>query len=514
MEIKHTPMVLVILDGWGLSAQTRGNAIAEANTPNMSRLVDSCPHTRLGTSGEAVGLPEGQMGNSEVGHLNIGAGRIVYQELTRITRAVRDGSFFTNPELLAAVKHVQDNQSSLHLIGLLSDGGVHSHISHLFALLELAKRHNLPRVYVHCFLDGRDVPPDNAGVYIRQLEEKCQELNTGRAATVMGRYYAMDRDKRWERTERAYRAMVLGEGLQAPSAPAALEASYQRKEWDEFVQPTVIVDAQGAPVATVRDGDALIFYNFRPDRARQLTRAFVDEDFNGFTRPAGRPRVHFTCMTRYDKTIDAPVAFQPHNLKNTLGEVLSSRGLKQLRLAETEKYAHVTFFFNGGVETPNPGEDRILIPSPKVATYDRKPEMSAYEVTDAFLAQLAADKYQVIIMNYANADMVGHTGDMAAAMQAVEAVDRCVGRVVEAVQQKNGVVLITADHGNAEEMLDPNGHPHTAHTTGPVPFILVGKELTGATLRAGRLSDIAPTMLDLLGIPRPAEMTGQSLIAR
>ncbi|OAT80225.1 2,3-bisphosphoglycerate-independent phosphoglycerate mutase [Desulfotomaculum copahuensis] len=514
MEIKHTPMVLVILDGWGLSAQTRGNAIAEANTPNMSRLTDGCPHTRLDTSGEAVGLPEGQMGNSEVGHLNIGAGRIVYQELTRITRAVRDGSFFNNAELLAAVKHVQDNQSSLHLIGLLSDGGVHSHVSHLFALLELAKRHNLPRVYVHCFLDGRDVPPDNAGVYIRQLEEKCRELNTGRAATVMGRYYAMDRDKRWERTERAYRAMVLGEGLQAPTALAALEASYQRKEWDEFVQPTVIVDEQGAPVATVRDGDAVIFYNFRPDRARQITRAFVDEDFNGFARPAGRPRVHFTCMTLYDKTIDAPVAFRPHDLKNTLGEILSSRGLKQLRLAETEKYAHVTFFFNGGVEAPNPGEDRILIPSPKVATYDQKPEMSAYEVTDAFLAQLAADKYQVIIMNYANADMVGHTGDMAAAVQAVEAVDRCVGRVVEAVRQKNGVALITADHGNAEEMLDPNGHPHTAHTTDPVPFILTGKGLEQTTLHAGRLSDIAPTMLDLLGLPRPAEMTGQSLIAR
>lgn len=514
METKHTPMVLVILDGWGLSEQKKGNAVFEADTPHMDRLWKECPHTTLLSSGEAVGLPEGQMGNSEVGHLNIGAGRIVYQELTRITRAIRDGSFFENEELLAAVGRVKEHGSALHLIGLLSDGGVHSHISHLFALLELARRHDLARVFVHCFLDGRDVPPDNAGVYIRRLEDKYRELQVGRTATVMGRYYAMDRDKRWERTERAYRAMVLGEGLTAPSAEAALEAAYTRREWDEFVQPTVIVDDGGAPVATVRDNDAVIFYNFRPDRARQLTRAFVDEDFNGFARPENRPRVHFTCMTTYDRTIDAPVAFKPHDLKNTLGEVLSRRGLKQLRLAETEKYAHVTFFFNGGVEAPNPGEERILIPSPKVATYDLKPEMSAFAVTDAFLEQLAADKYQVIIMNYANADMVGHTGDMTAAVKAVEAVDQCVGRVVQAVLAKNGVALITADHGNAEEMLDPNGHPHTAHTTDPVPFILAGDGLKQVALREGCLADIAPTMLDLLDIPQPAEMTGKTLIMR
>ncbi|MCS5696508.1 2,3-bisphosphoglycerate-independent phosphoglycerate mutase [Desulfofundulus thermocisternus] len=512
MEIKNIPMVLVILDGWGLRAEEEGNAIARARTPHMDHFWATCPHTTLGTSGEDVGLPDGQMGNSEVGHLNIGAGRIVYQELTRITRAIRDGSFFTNKALVAAVEHVQATGGALHLMGLLSDGGVHSHISHLFALLELARKHNLSKVYIHCFLDGRDVPPDNAGEYIQQLEEKCRELGTGIIATVMGRYYAMDRDRRWDRTRRAYEAMVLGKGLTASSAMEALEGSYRRGETDEFVQPTVITRA-GAPVALVESGDAVIFYNFRPDRARQITRAFVDEDFTGFERPANRPRVHFTCMTLYDKTINAPVAFEPHHPANTLGEVISRLGLRQLRLAETEKYAHVTFFFNGGVETPYPGEDRLLIPSPKVATYDQKPEMSAPEVTEAFLEQLASGKYQVIIMNYANADMVGHTGDMDAAIKAIETVDRCVGKVVKAVQEKGGTVIITADHGNADEMLDPNGHPHTAHTTNRAPFILIGEDAGRVKLRPGGiLADIAPTMLDLMGIPVPPEMTGRSLI--
>lgn len=512
MELKHIPMVLVILDGWGLKDQNKGNAIARARTPNMDHFCSAYPHTTLKTSGEDVGLPHGQMGNSEVGHLNIGAGRIVYQELTRITRAIRDGSFFTNTELVAAVKHVQKTRRALNLIGLLSDGGVHSHINHLFALLELAKRHNLERVYIHCFLDGRDVPPDNAGEYIQQLEDKCRELGVGRIATVMGRYYAMDRDRRWERTEKAYLAMVLGEGLKATSARQALEDAYRRGETDEFVQPTAIVDRDGHPVATVKDGDAVVFYNFRPDRARQITRAFVDGDFTGFVRPVNRPGVHFTCMTLYDKTIDAPVAFKPQHLNNTLGEVLSRLGIRQLRLAETEKYAHVTFFFNGGVEAPNPGEDRILIPSPKVATYDQKPEMSAIEVTDTFLEQLATDKYQIIIMNYANADMVGHTGDMAAAVKAVETVDQCLGRVVEAVLDKQGTVIITADHGNAEEMLDPQGHPHTAHTTDPAPFILINRDLKQVKIHPGILADIAPTMLALMGIPKPPEMTGSSLM--
>lgn len=512
MEIKNIPMVLVILDGWGLRAEEEGNAIARARTPHMDHFWATYPHTTLGTSGEDVGLPDGQMGNSEVGHLNIGAGRIVYQELTRITRAIRDGSFFTNKALVAAVEHVQATGGALHLMGLLSDGGVHSHISHLFALLELARRHNLSKVYIHCFLDGRDVPPDNAGEYIQQLEEKCRELGTGIIATVMGRYYAMDRDRRWDRTRRAYEAMVLGKGLTASSAMEALEGSYRRGETDEFVQPTVITRA-GAPVALVESGDAVIFYNFRPDRARQITRAFVDEDFTGFERPANRPRVHFTCMTLYDKTINAPVAFEPHHPANTLGEVISRLGLRQLRLAETEKYAHVTFFFNGGVETPYPGEDRLLIPSPKVATYDQKPEMSAPEVTEAFLEQLASGKYQVIIMNYANADMVGHTGDMDAAIKAIETVDRCVGKVVKAVQEKGGTVIITADHGNADEMLDPNGHPHTAHTTSRAPFILIGADSGRIKLRPeGILADIAPTMLDLMGVPVPPEMTGTSLI--
>lgn len=513
MTAQVKPIALIILDGWGVSSPSEGNAITLANTPNIDKYLQQFPHTVLKASGEDVGLPAGQMGNSEVGHLNIGAGRIVYQELTRISRAIRDGSFFKNEELLAAVNFAKKNNGALHLMGLLSDGGVHSHIEHLFGLLELAKREKLNQVYIHAFLDGRDVPPASALDYIRKLENKCLEIGLGKIATVMGRYYGMDRDTRWERTEKAYQAMVLGQGLKAEFAEKAVEDSYARDETDEFVRPTVIVDADGSPVATVVDGDAVIFYNFRPDRARQITRAFVDEDFTGFKRPAAHPKVHFTCMTQYDRTINAPVAFKPQKLVNTLGEVLSKHGIRQLRLAETEKYAHVTFFFNGGVERPNPGEERLLIPSPKVPTYDQKPEMSAYEVTDALLEQLEKDQFQVIIMNYANTDMVGHTGKLDAAIKAIEAVDQCVGRAVEAILAKGGVVLLTADHGNAECMLDEQGEPYTAHTTGPVPFVLIGHgKLRNAKLRSGRLEDIAPTILKLLNIPVPVEMTGSSLI--
>lgn len=505
------PLVLVIMDGWGLSARSEGNAVARARTPNIDNYLSRYPHCTLFCSGEKVGLPEGQMGNSEVGHLNIGAGRVVYQELTRINRAVRDGSFFKNETLLKAVGQAKKRNTALHLIGLLSDGGVHSHINHLFALLDLAARKNLSRVFIHAFLDGRDVPPANAKEYFKLLEQKLNKLGLGAVATVMGRYYAMDRDRRWERVEQAYRAMVLGEGFRADSAFDAIAQGYSRKETDEFIQPTVLRRDHDEPVVKISNGDSIIFFNFRPDRARELTRAFVDVEFSGFSRPADRPEVSFTCMTLYDKTIEAPVAFQPQSLNNTLGQVLGANGIDQLRLAETEKYAHVTFFFNGGVEAPNQGEERILVPSPKVATYDQKPEMSALEVTDIFLEQLALNKFQVIIMNYANADMVGHTGDMAAAVLAVETVDRCLGQVVPAVLQAGGTVLITADHGNAEEMIDEQGEIFTAHTTNLVPFMMINA-MEGVALRDGSLEDIAPTMLQLLHIPKPKEMTGNSLI--
>lgn len=503
---------MAILDGWGLCAKMEGNAIACAETPNMDDFLARYPNCSLVCSGEEVGLPEGQMGNSEVGHLNIGAGRVVYQDFTRINRAVRDGSFGQNKVLLRAIKYAKEQGTALHLMGLLSDGGVHSHIRHLFALLELAKREKLEQVFVHAFLDGRDVPPANAKEYFALLEAKMAELGCGMVATVMGRYYAMDRDKRWERVEQAYRAMVLGEGIQAVASFDAVDMGYARGETDEFIQPTVIQREPGRPVAKVSDGDAIIFYNFRPDRARELTRAFIDEDFDAFVRPQGYPAVHFTCMTLYDKTIDAPVAFDAQTLDNTLGQVLSSNGVAQLRLAETEKYAHVTFFFNGGVEKPNPGEERILVPSPKVATYDLQPEMSAQEVTDRFLEQLAIGKYSVMIMNYANADMVGHTGSMDAAVQAVSSVDHCLGQVVQAVLDKDGTVLITADHGNADEMLAEDGAVITAHTTNPVPFVLVRRETDRLALVDGYLRDIAPTILELLNLPQPREMTGKSLI--
>ncbi|MBC7342316.1 MAG: 2,3-bisphosphoglycerate-independent phosphoglycerate mutase [Clostridia bacterium] len=508
--------MLVVLDGWGVSQRAEGNATVEANLPNFRWLNHHYPSTTLNASGEAVGLPEGQMGNSEVGHLNIGAGRIVYQEFTRISRAIKDGSFFVNPVLLGAVAQARKGHA-LHLMGLVSPGGVHSHSQHLYALLELARQNGLKRVYVHAFLDGRDVPPASAQEYLADLEATCKNLGVGRIATVMGRYYAMDRDRRWERTARAYRAMVLGEGERATSAEAAVSQAYARGVTDEFVEPTVIIDGEeGQPVGLVAPEDAVIFFNFRADRARQLTRAFVDDDFQGFERPRGKLGVHFVCFTEYDVTIKAPVAFPPQELTNTFGQVIANRGLRQLRIAETEKYAHVTFFFNGGVEEPNPGEDRVLIPSPKVATYDLKPEMSAYQVTEEVLRRLDSRQYQVVILNFANPDMVGHTGVMKAAVQAIEAVDNCLGRIAEKVRQLGGSLLITGDHGNVEQMLEEDtGQPHTAHTTNPVPFILVDDELreAGVSLRSGgALRDIAPTMLELLDIPKPAEMSGVSLL--
>jgi len=508
------PLMLMILDGWGISKEEKGNAVTHANTPYYDGLLNTYPHTLLGASGEDVGLPDGQMGNSEVGHLNIGAGRVVYQDFTRISKAIREGDFFTNEVLQEAVNRVRDNDNALHLVGLLSDGGVHSHIKHLYALLELAKQHGLQRVYVHAVLDGRDVPPANAREYIDALQNKFAELGLGAIATVMGRYYAMDRDKRWDRVEKAYYAMVYGEGIMATLPSGAVAQSYEKGETDEFVLPVVIIKQTGEPVATIKDGDSVIFYNFRPDRAREITRAFVDDDFSGFAREKGHPRVHFVCLTQYDKTIGAPVVFKPQVLENTLGEYLGKKGIRQLRIAETEKYAHVTFFFNGGIEPPNPGEERILIPSPKVPTYDLKPEMSAYEVTEAVLKEIEAEKHDVIILNFANPDMVGHTGVMDAAVKAVEVIDDCMSRIVEKIKKKNGIVLITADHGNVEQMSAvETDQPHTAHTVNSVPFIYVDNANPDARLQAGRLEDVAPTLLRLLGIEKPAEMTGKPLIS-
>lgn len=511
MVKSNRPLMLVILDGFGLGHPGEGNAITQGHLPNYHRLMAAYPHTRLKASGEAVGLPAGQMGNSEVGHLNIGAGRIVYQELTRISKAIKDGTFFTNEVLLKAVRGAKERGGALHLMGLVSDGGVHSHLEHLYALLELAQREGMERVYIHAFLDGRDVPPASAAGYLRQVEEECRRRGIGAIATIMGRYYAMDRDRRWERTEKAYRALVAGEGQQFPSAATAIQASYDRDVTDEFVEPSVITRL-GQPVARICNGDSVIFFNFRADRARQLTRAFVDRDFEPFARPGGRLEIDFVCLTQYDVTIPAPVAFPPQVLTNVLGEVIANNGLKQLRIAETEKYAHVTFFFNGGVEEPFPGEDRLLIPSPKVATYDQKPSMSAREVTDAVLERL--DKYDFIVLNFANPDMVGHTGDLNAAIAAVETVDECLGRIAAAMEERRAPLLVTADHGNAEEMLEPNGEPHTAHTSNLVPFILVDAGYRDAALREGALEDVAPTVLDILGLPQPVEMTGKSLIER
>ena len=507
---------LIIMDGFGINKKKEWNAVYKANTPNIDRYWNEYPHVTIGASGLDVGLPDGQMGNSEVGHLNIGAGRIVYQEFTRVSKAIEDGDFFTNKALLTAIENVKNHGSKLHLMGLVSDGGVHSHIEHLYALVELAKSHGLEQVYIHCFMDGRDVPPSSGKSYIEMLEEKLQEYNLGKIATVSGRYYAMDRDRRWERTQKAYDAMVLGKGKVASSAVEAMEQSYSEGVTDEFVIPTVVLD-DGKPVATIGKNDSIIFFNFRPDRTRQITRAFIEEDFSEFARGMGYFPVCFVSMTQYDATYtNIHVAFEPQSLDNTFGEYISKLGKKQLRIAETEKYAHVTFFFNGGVERPNENEDRVLIPSPKVATYDLKPSMSAFEVTDEVERRIASGEYDVIILNYANCDMVGHTGVMEAAVEAVETVDKCVGRVVEAIRAVGGKAIITADHGNAEQMLDyETGQPHTAHTSNPVPLILVDDTRKDAVLREnGRLADIIPTILELMGLEKPEEMTGESLIKK
>lgn len=495
----------MILDGFGIAGE-RGNAIKAAVKPNIDRLFANNPITQIGASGLDVGLPDGQMGNSEVGHTNIGAGRIVYQELTRITKSIKDGDFFENEAFLAAAKNAAEKGTALHLIGLLSDGGVHSHIDHLYALVELAKKQGCKKVYIHALLDGRDVPPSSGKDFVAACAQKLKEIGVGEIATVMGRYYAMDRDNRWERVEKAYAAMVYGEGVQCADPVQAVADSYQKEVTDEFVLPTVCVKN-----AEIKADDSVIFFNFRPDRAREITRTFVDPDFNGFERKKGFFPLTYVCLTQYDAVMpNVLVAFKPQSLKNTFGEYISDKGLTQLRIAETEKYAHVTFFFNGGVEKQCPNEDRVLIQSPKVATYDLQPEMSAYEVTDALVERIHSGKYDVIILNFANCDMVGHTGVFEAAKAAVEAVDKCVGKVTDAVAQMDGVTMITADHGNADKMFEEDGSPFTAHTTNPVPFCVVGFP---CKLRSGgTLADIAPTMLKVLGIPQPEEMSGVSII--
>ena len=509
----NSPILLTILDGWGIGrTDDPSNAIIQAGTPNISKLMARFPSTALKCSGEAVGLPDGQMGNSEVGHLNIGSGRIVYQELTRISKAIRDGDFFTNPVLLNAMQQVKQSGAALHLMGLLSDGGVHSHLDHVVALVELAKRQNICQVYVHAFLDGRDTAPSSANLFIDQLEAKMVEIGVGKIATVIGRYYAMDRDKRWERTEQAYAALVYREGFHSPTAHQAVEAAYARGETDEFVKPTVIASC---PACGIKAGDGIIFFNFRPDRARQLTRAFIFPNFADFPRRNGFFPVHYASLTQYDETFDAPVAYPPQYLKDTLGEIFSRAGYRQLRIAETEKYAHVTYFFNGGEETPCAGEDRQLIPSPKVATYDLQSEMSAPELTEAILAALRSRQYDLIICNFANGDMVGHTGVIPAVIQAVRTVDRCIGKIADLVLEQGGALLITADHGNADMMVDPvSGEPFTQHTTNEVPFTLVAEKYRQATLHPGILADISPTILDLAGLAQPSSMTGRSLITK
>lgn len=508
------PVVLMILDGYGLNDNCDHNAVCEAKTPVMDQLMNQCPYVKGNASGLAVGLPEGQMGNSEVGHLNMGAGRIVYQELTRITKSIKDGDFFDVPEFLEAVENCKKNGSDLHLWGLVSDGGVHSHNTHIYGLLELAKRHGLDRVYVHCFLDGRDTPPASGKGFVEDLEAKMKEIGVGKVASVMGRYYAMDRDNRWDRVERAYRALTAGEGGTAESAPAGIQASYDKEINDEFVEPFVVTEG-GKPIATVKDGDSVIFFNFRPDRAREITRAFCDDDFKGFAREK-RMNLTYVCFTDYDDTIaNKLVAFRKEAIVNTFGEFLADHNLTQARIAETEKYAHVTFFFNGGVEEPNKGEERILVPSPKVATYDLQPEMSAPKVCDKLVEAIGSDKYDVIIINFANPDMVGHTGIEDAAIKAIETVDACVGRVVEAMIKADGILFICADHGNAEQLVDyETGAPFTAHTTNPVPFILVNADPSYKLREGGCLADIAPTLIELMGLEQPKEMTGKSLLVK
>ena len=511
--MKDKVTMLMILDGFGDNKNKDGNAIKLANTPNIDKLMKKYSNTDIFTSGLHVGLPEGQMGNSEVGHTNIGAGRIVYQELTRITKSIEDGDFFSNPEFIAAIENCKKYNSKLHILGLVSDGGVHSHNRHLYGLLEMAKRRDFEDVYVHCFLDGRDTPPASAETYVAELQEKMKEKGVGKIASLSGRFYAMDRDKRWQRVQKCYDALVNGEGEKAGDPIKAIEDSYQKEVFDEFVVPTVMCNGN-EPVAKIEENDSVIFFNFRPDRAREITRALVDPEFDGFKTK--KMNLYYVCFTSYDETMpNVHIAFKKEPLKNTFGEVVSEAGLTQLRIAETEKYAHVTFFFNGGEEKQYPGEDRILVPSPKVETYDMKPEMSAYEVTDKVCEALENDKYDVVILNFANTDMVGHTGSLQAAIKAVEAVDECVGKIVKIIEEKQGNLLITADHGNAEQMIDyKTGEPHTAHTTNPVPIILVTANKEYKLKENGKLADLAPTMLDLMGIKQPEEMTGESLLIR
>ena len=507
------PVVLMVLDGYGLSDRTEGNAIAMANTPVMDKLMKEYPFVKGNASGLYVGLPDGQMGNSEVGHMNIGAGRIIYQDLTRITKAIEDGEFYKNEELLAAMENCKKNNSDLHLFGLLSDGGVHSHISHIYGLLEMAKKNGVSNVYVHAFLDGRDTPPASAKDFVARLEDKMAEIGVGKVASLAGRYYAMDRDNNWDRVKEAYLSLTTGEGKSADNAVKALEESYAADVTDEFVVPTVITE-NGKPLSVVKPDDSVIFFNFRPDRAREMTRAFCDDKFTGFEREY--IPTTFVCFKDYDESIpNKLVAFKKEEIKNTFGEFLANNGKKQLRLAETEKYAHVTFFFNGGVEEPNEGEDRILVKSPKVATYDLQPEMSAPEVCDKLCAAIRSEKYDVIIINFANPDMVGHTGILDAAIKAVETVDTCVGKAVEALKEVDGQMFICADHGNAEQLVNyETGEPLTSHTTNPVPFILVNADPSYTLKEDGCLADIIPTMIELMGMEQPAEMTGKSLLIK
>ncbi len=507
------PYAIIIMDGYGLSGEKNGNAIAMEGSPNVEKYRREYPSGELGASGMSVGLPDGQMGNSEVGHLNMGAGRIVYQELTKITKEIGDGGFFKNEALLGAMENAKKNHKKLHVWGLLSDGGVHSHNTHLYALLKMCKENGLDNAYVHCFMDGRDVSPTSGAGFLRDLQAEMDKLAFGEIASVCGRYYAMDRDNRWERVAKAYDMLTLGNGIHAEYVADAVEASYKNEVTDEFILPTNVVRG-GRPVALVEEGDSIIFFNFRPDRAREITRAFSQEDFNGFERKTGYLKPYYVCFTQYDATFkDVRVAFKPQSLDNTLGEYLSKKGLTQLRIAETEKYAHVTFFFNGGVEAPNAGEERALVPSPKVATYDLQPEMSAFEVTDRAIKELSSGKFDVMILNFANCDMVGHTGVISAAEKAVETVDICVDKVLRQILKMGGGALLTADHGNADKMIAEDGSPFTAHTTNPVPVVLVCDRLKDKKLREGGvLADLAPTLLDMMGLEKPAEMTGKTLI--
>lgn len=510
--MKKRPTMLMILDGYGWNPNPFGNAIAAAHKPNIDKLFAAYPHTTLGASGLSVGLPDGQMGNSEVGHLNMGAGRIVYQDLTRISKSIQDGDFFGNKALLSAVEHAKKRNSAFHIMGLLSDGGVHSHMTHLYALIDLAVKEGLKKIYIHAFLDGRDVPPKSAGNYIQALEHYLAEKQVGKIATICGRYYAMDRDNRFERVQEAYDALTLGAGELAATPMQGLESAYEQNMTDEFVKPVVMVDGLNRPIGLIQEHDSIVMYNFRPDRAREITRCFVDSSFSGFERDQIFEDLCYICMTQYDASMPGvTLAYPPERLSNTLGEYLSSLGLKQLRIAETEKYAHVTFFFNGGVEAPNEGEERILIPSPKVSTYDLQPEMSANEVTDSVLKAISEDTFDVIILNFANPDMVGHTGVFPAAVKAIETLDQCIPKIFDAIKLRGGQIIMTADHGNCDYMLDEDGNAVTAHSLNPVPFLISSD--TPLKLREdGALADIAPTLLELMELPQPKEMTGKSLI--